>query len=51
MKTAQRDELKEKQRLRKEGIDLDQPADGGNEGIEGEDDLFGGSDAGGMDLD
>lgn len=49
MKRAQRDELKERQRMEKEGITNVENADEANEGAaDGDDDLFG-SDSG-MDL-
>lgn len=46
MKLAQRDELKEKQRLKKEGISIDDAADGNDNGENpSDDDLFGDNDA------
>lgn len=57
MKLAQRDEMKEKQRMRKEGLvaedaDTEGGIDGdGEDGAEAEDDLFGDDPSAGMDVD
>ena len=48
MKLAQRDGLKEKNRLKKEGISMDDVADGNDNGENASDDLFG--DSGDLDM-